>query len=147
MTKIEQLAIEGHGAIQVDESTDKVPPIIFLGGSIKFWWQDGQWGTPLHNQFIQWRTAVEAACVLAGFAVYMPHKAIRGRWNEGLQRINDMGIGMCDVMIVTTPNGVPAEGTDKEVKLALRLNKTVIYAPPGTDEDLQNLIDRISKSL
>ena len=34
------LAIEGNGAVQVDESPDICPPIITLVGPIKVWWFD-----------------------------------------------------------------------------------------------------------
>jgi len=140
MTKIEQLAIEGHGAIQVDESPDKVPPIVFLGGPIKHWWQDGQWGTPKHNEYITWRTALEAALVKAGCAVYCPYKAIRGRWNEKLQRINDAAIISSDVFINMTPKDIPAIGTDGEVLFAKSADVPIILAPPAGEWELSNLI-------
>ena len=143
MTKIEQLAIEGHGAIQVDESPDVVPPIVFLGGPIKFWWQEGQWGTPKHNEYITWRTALEAALVKAGFAVYCPYKAIRGRWNEKLQRINDAGISSSDVFINMTPKDIPAAGTDGEVKLADSMLVNVVLAPPAGEKELNDLISQL----
>ena len=69
---IERLAIEGHGAIQVDESPDREPPIIVLAGPIKFWWQEGQWDSLRHQEYVQWRDAVRVALVKAGFAVYSP---------------------------------------------------------------------------
>ena len=84
------LAQEGNGAVQVDESPDVVPPVITLVGPIKIWWS--QWDSPLHKKYTEWRDAVRVALVKAGCAVYSPHRAIQGSWNEKLQAINDTAI-------------------------------------------------------
>lgn len=145
MTKVEQLAVEGHGAIQVEESLIEVPPIVFLAGPIKIWWQEGMWDSPMHKRFLVWRSALETAFVKAGFAVYMPHKAIRGRWNGALQRINDKGIEICDVMVYTTPHGIIADGTDGEIALGMAHKKHILHAPPGTESDINRLINTINE--
>jgi len=71
----------------------------------------------------------------------LQHRAIQGRWNEGLQRINDAAIMNADVIVVLTPRDVPAEGTAREVKLAKRFNIPVITAPPGSDRNLSTLVE------
>ena len=87
MTLVDLLAKEGNGAVQVEASPDKVPPIITLVGPIKVWWSE--WDSPRHKQYTLWRDAVRVALVKAGVAVYSPHRAIQGRWNEKLQEINN----------------------------------------------------------
>ena len=143
MTKIEQLAIEGHGAIQVDESPDVVPLIVFIAGPIKFWWQEGQWDTPQHKQYVIWRTAVETILVKSGFAVYSPYKAIRGRWNAKLQDINNAAILAADYLLNITPPNIPASGTDGEVVYALSNGISIIYAPPGGEIEIKTLLSKI----
>ena len=74
------LAIEGHGAIQVEAAPlDKPPKIITLVGPICHWWNE--WDSPRHQAYVQWRDAVRVACVKAGFLVYSPHRAIQGTWH------------------------------------------------------------------
>ena len=145
MTTVEMLAREGHGAVQVDESLDRQPPIVFLAGPIKYWWQPGNWDSLLHQDYVRWRDAVRVSLVKAGCAVYSPHRAIQGRWNEKLQAINDAAIRNANFVVVLTPVGVPAEGTNHEVALAHRCCITVIHLPPGDDEELDLLIDTIRR--
>ena len=128
MTTVEMLAREGHGAVQVDESLDRQPPIVFLAGPIKYWWQPGNWDSLLHQDYVRWRDAVRVALVKAGCAVYSPHRAIQGRWNENLQRINDAAIINANVIVVLTPPGVPAEGTDRDAYERTRDQKYVSKA-------------------
>ena len=143
LSYIEQLAIEGSGAIQVEASPDKVPPIITMGGCIKFWWSEGQWDTPLHKQYVQWRSALEARLVKEGFVLYMPYKSIRGKWNERLQRINDMAIKMSDVFVNMTPAGVPADGTQDEIDLATKFEIPVVWCPPSDEAGMEYQIRQI----
>ena len=143
-TLVDQLAREGNGAVQVEASPDSLPPVVTLIGPIKHWWMPGMWDTPAHQVYTQWRDAVRIALVKAGVAVYSPHRAIQGRWNETLQLINDTAIKVSDFIIDLTPPNTPAEGTDAERKLARDNNRIIIAAPPGSDEDIQKLVAFIS---
>jgi len=135
---VELLAHEGNGAVQVDASFDKVPPIVVLAGPIKVWWSE--FGSERHQIYAQWRDAVRVALVKAGYAVYSPHRAIQGRWNEDLQKINDAAIKTADFLVVLTPPGVPAEGTEHEIALAKEHKARIINCPPGNDRDLVDVI-------
>ena len=141
MNLVDLLAQEGNGAVQVEASPEKVPPIITLVGPIKVWWSE--WDSPRHQQYTQWRDAVRIALVKAGVAVYSPHRAIQGRWNEKLQAINNAAIAASDYIVVLTPPGVPADGTAEEIEFAQMCGIETINAPPGNDGDIITLIERI----
>ena len=126
----ELLAREGHGAVQVDLPTEE-PLVVMLAGPIKIWWAPGQWDSPPHREFVQWRDAVRVACVKAGFLVYSPHRAWQGAWSESAQRVNDMAIEMADVVLDLTPPGVEADGTLAEVAYADKVGTPVHPLPPG----------------
>ena len=136
------LAKEGHGAVQVQESPNKVPPIIMLAGPIKIWWNE--WNSPRHKEYIKWRDAVRIALVKHGCAVYSPHRAIQGRWNEELQQINNAAIKVSTHVIILTPPDCQADGTINEIKYAKKNKIDLIYAPPGNDYDIFKLIDKIN---
>jgi len=138
---VDMLAIEGNGAVQVDESPNEVPPIVILAGPIKVWWSE--WDSPRHQVYTKWRDAVRVALVKAGIAVYSPHRAIQGAWNEKLQEINNAAIRASDFVIVLTPPGVPADGTDAEIDYANQYEVQLVFAPPGNDEDLNALVSKI----
>lgn len=138
MPSVEELARMNHGAIQVEKATRK-PFMAVLAGPIAFWWEEGQWDTPLHDEYIKWRDAVESHYVRKGWLVYSPHKALRGAWWEGAQAINDAAIRQADALVVLTPPGVPAHGTAKEIELATHLRKVIIEAPPGDPYMLANM--------
>lgn len=140
----ELLAREGNGAVQVDESPDHVPPIITLCGPIKAWWSE--WDSPRHQVYTAWRDAVRVALVHAGCAVYSPHRAIQGSWNEKLQEINDAAIKVSNMIVVLTPPDIPADGTLNEIKVAQDANVPVYYCPPGEAEDLEKLVKHINIS-
>ncbi|HEY3324527.1 MAG TPA: hypothetical protein VGP72_29010 [Planctomycetota bacterium] len=142
MTLVDLLAQEGNGAVQVEASPDKVPPIVMLAGPIKVWWSE--WDSPRHRQYTKWRDAVRVALVKAGCAVYSPHRAIQGRWNENLQKINDAAIAASDFVVVLTPPDCPADGTEHEIAYAKQHNIRLICAPPGDDDDLRKLLAAIS---
>lgn len=142
MTLVEMLALEGNGAVQVDESPEEVPPIVMLAGPIKVWWSE--WGSGRHKKYTQWRDAVRVALVKAGCAVYSPHRAIQGRWNERLQNINDSAIKAADHVVILTPPGCPAEGTEREHAYAKEYGIHLVFAPPGNDEDLKKLVRKIT---
>jgi hypothetical protein len=115
---VELLAREGHGAIEVDLPSER-PLMVMLAGPIKVWWQDGKWGSPPHQRYMEWRDAVRVACAKAGFLVYNPHRAWQGPWSQAAQTVNDMAIEVCDVVLDLTPSYTLAEGTAKEVSYAL----------------------------
>jgi len=131
----ELLAREGHGAVQVDLPTDE-PLVVMLAGPIKIWWAPGQWDSPAHREFVQWRDAVRVACVKAGFLVYSPHRAWQGAWSESAQRVNDMAIEMADVVLDLTPPGVEADGTLAEIAYADKVGTPVRPLPPGDAQTL-----------
>ena len=140
-TMLELLATEGNGAVQVDASPDNVPPIVILIGPIKVWWNE--WDSPRHQQYTQWRDAVRVALVKAGAAVYSPHRAIQGRWNEKLQAINNAAILASDFAVVLTPRGCLADGTKEEETFAAQNGIRLIYAPPDNDGAIEKLLQII----
>lgn len=142
---VDMLANEGNGAVQVEESPNKVPPIIMLAGPIKIWWSE--WDSPRHQEYTKWRDAVRVAFVKAGFAVYSPHRAIQGRWNEKLQDINNAAILASDFVIVLTPPEIPADGTCFEIEYATKHGINVLYLPPSTIEDIEHIIMTINKRM
>jgi nucleoside 2-deoxyribosyltransferase len=139
----ELLAREGHGAVQVDLPIDE-PLVIMLAGPIKVWWAPGQWDSPPHREFVQWRDAVRVACVKAGFLVYSPHRAWQGAWSESAQRVNDMAIEMADVVIDLTPPGVEADGTLAEVAYADKVGTPVMPLPPGDATTIAEALAELS---
>jgi hypothetical protein len=136
-----QLAVEGHGAVEVDEPTS-LPVRVMLAGPIKHWWSE--WGSERHETFTQWRDAVRVALVKEGCLVYSPHRAWQGAWHEAAQSVNDAAIAMADVMLDLTPPGVPAAGTAAEVAEAQRVGTRVLPAPPGDAEDLARLVATVA---
>ncbi len=140
---VKLLAREGNGAVQVDESPDECPPIVVLVGPIKIWWSE--WDSPRHKEYTVWRDAVRVALVKAGYAVYSPHRAIQGRWNEKLQAINDVAIMQADVVVVLTPPGVEASGTEGEVNVANRYIIPTYDCPPASCEELEELLEYLKK--
>lgn len=135
------LAQEGNGAVQVDESPDHCPLIVTLVGPIKVWWSE--WDSPRHQEYTQWRDAVRVALVHAGCAVYSPHRAIQGSWNEKLQYINDRAIEVSDIVIVLTPPGVPADGTAGEIEVARKNKVYIIECPPDGPDTIEKLLGTI----
>lgn len=135
------LAREGHGAIEVESGEDgPPPPIVVLAGPIRHWWQPGQWDTPQHQEYVQWRDAVRVALVKAGWMVYSPHRAIQGSWNDAAQAINDAAIRVADVVVVLTPPGIPADGTAHEMTVAAQHCVPLALVPPGDVPALETLI-------
>lgn len=136
----DQLAIEGHGAVEVEEATE-LPVRVMLAGPIKHWWVE--WGSGRHETFTTWRDAVRVALVKDGCLVYSPHRAWQGAWHEAAQSVNDAAIAMADVMVDLTPPGVPAEGTAAECAEAERVGTPVLAAPPGDADDLARLLEAV----
>jgi nucleoside 2-deoxyribosyltransferase len=121
--------------VQVDLPTEE-PLVVMLAGPIKIWWTPGQWDSPAHREFVQWRDAVRVACVKAGFLVYSPHRAWQGAWSESAQRVNDMAIEMADVVLDLTPPDTEADGTLAEVAYADKVGTPVRPLPPGDAQTL-----------
>lgn len=144
MSTLAQLAREGHGAIQVD-LPDEEPVKVVLVGPIKHWWSlsDDEWGTGEHATYIEWRDAVEAACVKAGFLVYCAHKAWRGAWSDAAQRVNDAAIEIADVLVDLTPAGIPNEGTLAEIEHAQRHGIVIVHLPPSSIDDIDDHIPHL----
>ncbi len=140
----ELLAHEGDGAVQVD-LPDRKPLKVMLAGPIKFWWEPGQWDTPAHQAYVQWRDAVRVACVKAGFLVYSPHRAWQGAWHEDAQLVNDEAVRISDVMIELSPPGVPNAGTEAEAAFAASVGTAVIPAPPGGPDALTALLAELQQ--
>jgi hypothetical protein len=144
MTELEMLAQEGNGAVQVAAAADLTKPypkIVFLCGPICIWWSE--WDSPRHKIYTQWRDAVRAALIHAGCLVYSPHRAISGSWHPFAQQINDAAIKISDFVVNMTPPGVSGEGTEKELHLAIDYQRTIINAPPGDENELHALIEKI----
>lgn len=136
-----QLAVEGHGAVEVDAATD-LPVRVMLAGPIKHWWVE--WDSDRHVAFTTWRDAVRVALVKAGCLVYSPHRAWQGAWHEAAQSVNDAAIAMADVMLDLTPPGVPADGTAAECAEAHRVGTPVLAAPPGDAADLARVVAAVT---
>jgi len=139
----ELLAREGHGAVQVDLPTEE-PLVVMLAGPIKIWWASGQWDSPAHQEYVQWRDAVRVACVKAGFLVYSPHRAWQGAWSESAQRVNDMAIEMADVVLDITPPDTEADGTLAEVAYADKVGTPVRPLPPGDAQTLVTVLAELA---
>ena len=156
------LLIESHGAVQVDESPVIAPTIVTIIGPLKCWWKE--WDSPRHKIYVEWRDVVRVVLVKAGCAVYSPHKAIQGSWNDKLQRINDAAILTSDFVVDLTPHdrwdvrhacipcpnsglwqGIEANGTLAERKLAEANQVKVIAAPPGGETEVLALLKAIGK--
>ena len=137
-----QLAIEGHGAVEVDVATE-LPVRVMLAGPIKHWWVE--WESERHVTYTTWRDAVRVALVKEGCLVYSPHRAWQGAWHEAAQSVNDAAIAMADVMLDLTPPGVLAEGTAAELAEAERVGTPVLAAPPGDADDLVTLIAAVEE--
>jgi hypothetical protein len=137
---IESLLVEEHGAVQVESGENANPPFVFLAGPIRFWWEDGQWDSPLHQQYTKWRDDVRVALVRIGCLVYSPHRAWQGRWNERAQAVNDAAIRAATVVIDLRIPGVPADGTEREIETAYQAGVPVEPLAIGDLEHLRRII-------
>jgi hypothetical protein len=137
---VAMLAVEGNGAVQAELPEGK-PLFTVLAGPIKYWW--GRMDTDEFKEYTTWREAVRVALIKQGHLVYSPHRAWNGAWHESAQLVNDMAIMQADALIVVTPEGIPAEGTDAEIEVAKAHNRPIIMAPPGGREAIQKLVDAI----
>lgn len=136
---------ENNGAIQVEEAQVE-PLIVFLAGPIKHWW-DGNWETPDHRAYMEHRNRIRRAVVATGWCVaYSPDRAIQGAWHPNLQVLNDDIIRKSDVMVVMTPERIPAEGTEDEVRRAHEWGVQVVRIDTSSDVDLQLLVEALEES-
>jgi len=113
--------------------------IITVVGPIDFWWHEN-WESPKHLAYMDWRNHISKALVEAGHLVYHPHNAFKGAWDERAQIVNDVAIVHSDLLINLRPEGVPAYGTEAEVKMAEEYGIPVLAAPPGNYLNIENLI-------
>jgi hypothetical protein len=128
---IEQLARDEAGAIEVDLPIGGRAGIAVIIGPISFWWRPGEWGTPAHKDYLEWRAAVCAALVKGGWLIYKPHAALQGPWDERAQAINDGAIRLADAVYDVTPPEIPINGTLKERDVARDAGRPLIACPPG----------------
>lgn len=119
--------------------------MIFLAGPIKHWWTC--WGSPEHEDYVAWRDEVRSALIEAGYLTYAPWDAIKGTWDPRAQAINDIAIRTADLMLVMTPLGIPADGTDAEVAFAHEAKTQVLHTWPlsgaGPEMRIALLLDRV----
>lgn len=122
--------------------------IIVLVGPIDYWWHEN-WDTPQHHVYVDWRNHISKKLVEAGHLVYRPHESWKGAWDERAQVVNDAAIDIADIMINLRPPGIPAYGTEAEVKrfwerwltsIHGNLNDVYFEAPPGDYSQIEHLI-------
>jgi len=139
---IELLAEEGNGAVEA-YLPDGTPLRVVIIGPIKTWW--GRIHSDEYLSYAQWRDAVRVAVIREGHLTYSPHRAWQGAWHEVAQKVNNVAIIESDVVIVLTPDKVESVGTLAEIEVAHANGIDVIFAPPGTKADLDNLLAELSE--
>ena len=108
---------------------------VLLAGPIKHWWNEN-WGTPEHVAYDSWREMVCVDLVDAGYLVYCPHRAFKGKWTEKAQAVNDAALRLATIIVNLTPPGVPSQGTDAEMLYAHNFGSAIIVeAPPVEDTE------------
>jgi hypothetical protein len=140
---LDLLAIEGNGAVEVAHPAVTQPIVITMIGPIKTWW--GRITSPEYYAYARWRDAVRVAIVKEGHVIYSPHRAWQGSWHEHAQKINDLAVELCDIVVVLTPPGVEAKGTEAEIRVGQKHGKTIIYAPPAGEQQLYEMLSEIQK--
>lgn len=115
-----------------EDETRRTVPIIFLAGPVKFWWTC--FGSDEHRSYVLYRDWVRKTLIDANYLTYASWDAIKGTWDKRAQAINDMAISVSDLLIVLTPEGIPADGTEDEAEYAKRLGVPVLYLPPSADQ-------------
>jgi len=138
------LAEEGNGAVEA-HLPDQKPLLVVLIGPIKTWW--GRIDSEEYKAYAQWRDAVRVAVIHDGHLVYSPHRAWQGAWHEGAQVVNDAAIKEADAVVVLTPPGVEATGTEAEIAVAHEYGKLVVLAPPGGQSEIFDVIESIRTAL
>lgn len=88
------------------------------------------WDSPLHQRYLAYRRDLLAALVASQrYATYAPHNAIKGRWTDKFQTINDGAIMASDLMVVMSPKDIVTEGTDAEIIYAGDVGTPVLWVP------------------
>lgn len=91
---------------------------------------NAMWDSPLHQRYLAYRRDLLAALVDSQrYATYAPHNAIKGRWTDKFQTINDGAIMASDLMIVMSPKDIVTEGTDAEIIYAGDVGTPVLWVP------------------
>lgn len=117
-----------------EDSIRRDPSLIFLAGPIKHWWTC--WESPLRHEYFKHREGVRESLVHEGYLTYAPWDAFKGAWTERAQAINDAAIAAADLVLVLTPNHIPADGTADEIAYARRVHTRVLRWPPAADIEL-----------
>lgn len=88
------------------------------------------WDSSMHREYLKFRNEFQAGLIATQrYATYAPHNAIKGRWSDKFQGINDAAIANSDLMVVMSPKNIPTEGTDAEVIFAADHDIPILYVP------------------
>lgn len=88
------------------------------------------WDSPLHRNYLKFRNEFQAGLIATNrYLTYAPHNAIKGRWVERMQAVNDAAIANSDLMVVMSPRNIPTDGTDAEVIYAAEHDVPILYVP------------------
>lgn len=118
---------------------------VFLAGSIEYWWDrpddPNRFMSPAAVEYREWREILSKWFTDNGFLVYRPHEAFKGPWDEKMQQVNDLAITLCHIFVEMTPVGISlGKGTSRELSLASDLNRSIIWMPPGINDDTRNVL-------
>lgn len=114
-----------------NDELDHKNKMVFLGGGIAYWWGE-RFGSPEHQDYVQWRHDVRATLIEHNFLVYAPHEAFKGTWNRKAQIVNDAAITVSDLVLVISASYAIGNGTREETEFARRSDVPVAHAPPET---------------
>jgi len=103
--------------------------LIFLGGGIAYWW-GVRFGSPEHQDYVQWRNDVRATLIEHDYLIYAPHEAFKGTWTKKAQIVNDAAISISNLVLIISPLKAIGEGTEEEIEFANRAGVPVDFAPP-----------------
>jgi hypothetical protein len=88
------------------------------------------WDSPEHQAYLEYRRDLQTALIATNrYLTYAPHNAMKGRWVESAQSVNDAAIEASDLMVIMSPENVPTEGTDSEVLTAAYVNTNTLFIP------------------
>ena len=91
---------------------------------------NAMWDSDLHRQYLRFRNEFQAGLIATNrYLTYAPHNAIKGRWVERMQAVNDAAIQNSDLMVVMSPKNIPTDGTDAEVIFAAEADVPILYVP------------------